>query len=68
VDRSHLQRDNPHVVIGGQNYFLSYDGYLMPARKNQEPPDLRYFKPGAEVTAARGPTRRTGGAARRATR
>ena len=35
--------NNPHVVIGGQNYFLSYDGYLMPARKNQEPPDLRYF-------------------------
>jgi hypothetical protein len=37
--------NNPHVLIGGQNYFLSYDGYLMPARKNQEPPDLRYFTP-----------------------
>ena len=35
--------NNPHVLIGNQNYFLSYDGYLMPARKNQAPPDLRYF-------------------------
>jgi hypothetical protein len=25
-------------------YFMSADGYLMPARKNQAPPDLRYFK------------------------
>jgi hypothetical protein len=23
---------------------LSGDGYLMPARKDQRPPDLRYFK------------------------
>jgi hypothetical protein len=35
--------NNPHVLIGKENYFLSYDGYLMPARKNQAPPDLRYF-------------------------
>jgi hypothetical protein len=35
---------NNHVVIGKENYFLSADGYLMPARKNQAPPDLRYFK------------------------
>ena len=34
---------NNHVVIGKENYFLSADGYLMPARKNQAPPDLRYF-------------------------
>jgi hypothetical protein len=34
---------NPHVVIGKENYFMSWDGYLMPARKNQAPPDLRYF-------------------------
>ena len=32
-----------HVVIGEQNYFLSADGLLMPARKDQPPPDLRYF-------------------------
>jgi len=35
---------NVHVVIGKENYFMSADGYLMPARKNQAPPDLRYFK------------------------
>jgi len=34
---------NPHVKIGGQNYFLSADGLLMPARRNQSPPDLKYF-------------------------
>jgi hypothetical protein len=35
---------NMHVVIGDQNYFLSGDGYLMPARKGQQPPDARYFR------------------------
>ena len=34
---------NQHVVIGDENYFLSADGYLMPAKKGQKPPDLRYF-------------------------
>jgi hypothetical protein len=34
---------NNHVVIAKDNYYLSADGYLMPARKNQAPPDLRYF-------------------------
>jgi hypothetical protein len=37
--------NNPHVVIGKDNYYLSADGLLMPARKDQAPPDLRYFKP-----------------------
>jgi hypothetical protein len=32
------------VVIGKENYYLSADGKLMPARKDQPPPDLRYFK------------------------
>src|SRR6266446_1945242 len=35
---------NMHVMIGEQNYFLSGDGYLMPTRKGQQPPDLRYFR------------------------
>ena len=35
--------NNPHVLIGKENYFLSYDGFLMPAKKNQAPPDLKYF-------------------------
>jgi hypothetical protein len=35
---------NGQVFIGRENYFLSGDGYLMPARKDQPPPDLRYFR------------------------
>ena len=35
--------DNRHVEIGRENYFISLDGYLMPTRKNQAAPDLRYF-------------------------
>jgi len=35
---------NQHVRIGTENYMLSADGYLMPAKKDQAPPDLRYFK------------------------
>src|SRR5215469_2631683 len=35
---------NPNVVIGKENYFLSSDGFLMPAKKDQPPPDLRYFE------------------------
>jgi hypothetical protein len=34
---------NQHLIIGGENYFLSADGRLMPARKDQPAPDLRYF-------------------------
>jgi hypothetical protein len=37
--------NNAQIVIGRQNYFLSADGFLMPARKDQAPPDLRYFHP-----------------------
>ena len=33
-----------HVHIGNENYFLSGEGMLMPAKKDQMPPDLRYFK------------------------
>jgi hypothetical protein len=35
---------NVNIVIGKENYFLSADGFLMPAKKDQAPPDLRYFK------------------------
>jgi hypothetical protein len=31
------------VVIGDDNFFLSADGLLMPSRKGQVPPDLRFF-------------------------
>lgn len=35
---------NTHIVIGPETYFLGADGLLMPAKKDQPPPDLRYFK------------------------
>jgi len=34
---------NNHVQVGKEFYFLSADGYLMPTRKDQPPPDPRYF-------------------------
>jgi hypothetical protein len=33
-----------HVTIGKQVYFLSADGTIMPMKKDQPPPDLKYFK------------------------
>ena len=35
--------NNPHVEIRNQDYMLSADGLLMPAKKDQPPPDLKYF-------------------------
>jgi hypothetical protein len=35
--------DNHYVSLGRETYFLSADGFLMPAKKDQAPPDLRYF-------------------------
>jgi len=35
---------NNYVVIGERSYFVSGDGYLMPVKKDEAPPDLRYFK------------------------
>ena len=32
------------MTIGKEDYYLSSDGYLMPTKKDQAPPDLRYFK------------------------
>jgi len=39
----YTNENNAQVKVGRENYFLSWDGLLMPARKNQAPPDLRYF-------------------------
>ena len=36
--------NNAQIRIGKENYYLSADGKLMPAKKNQAPPDLSYFK------------------------
>jgi hypothetical protein len=58
VDKTYRRNPNPHpnfsrvtcmegnnqIVINKENYFLSADGLLMPAKKDQVPPDLRYFK------------------------
>jgi hypothetical protein len=35
---------NQHVQIGKEGYYLSADGLLMPTKKGQPPPDLRYFE------------------------
>jgi hypothetical protein len=37
------EEGNNYVGIGNEVYFMSGDGILMPAKKNQRPPDLRYF-------------------------
>jgi hypothetical protein len=39
---------NSHVIVGKENYFLSADGLLMPAYKDQPPPDSRYFRRAAK--------------------
>jgi hypothetical protein len=39
------QEGNENVMIGKENYLIRTDGLLMPAKKNQTPPDLRYFDP-----------------------
>jgi hypothetical protein len=36
--------DNRHVRIGQESYVISGDGYLMPIKKGQSAPDLKYFK------------------------
>ena len=58
VTRSYVRNPNPRpdwneficdegnlwTKIGNEAYFLSADGLLMPTRKDQPPPDLRYLK------------------------
>jgi hypothetical protein len=58
VDKKYVRDPNPRpkwaeqycteersmVDVGGEAYFLGADGSLMPVRKDQPPPDLRYFK------------------------
>jgi hypothetical protein len=34
---------NDNIAIGNEVYLMSGDGYLMPIKKGQRPPDLRYF-------------------------
>jgi hypothetical protein len=58
VDKKYLHNPNPHpnwiigscgessmlVAIGREAYVVSADGLLMPIKKEQATPDLRYFK------------------------
>ncbi len=36
--------NNTHLHLGNENYFIGADGLLMPTKKNQAPPDLKWFK------------------------
>ena len=40
--------DNHHITIGKESYWMNSDGVLMPTRRDQPPPDLRYFEPTAK--------------------
>jgi hypothetical protein len=33
------------IFVGKEEYYLSGDGYLMPTRQDQPPPNVKYFKP-----------------------
>jgi hypothetical protein len=62
VDKRYVHSSNPHpewregsciegselVALGKQMYIIRADGLLMPAKKDQPPPDLRYFKQGTK--------------------
>jgi len=39
-----VSKDPGLVAIGKEMYVLRGDGVLMPAKKEQPPPDLSYFK------------------------
>ena len=36
--------NNVHIRLGKENYYIGADGLLMPAKKNQSPPDLKWFR------------------------
>ena len=42
--QNNCSEDNRHVFIGNEHYVISGDDKLMPAKKDQAPPDLTYFK------------------------
>jgi hypothetical protein len=64
---NNCNENNRHVFIGKESYFVSTDGYLMPIKKPQPPPNLKYFKgappalpatPATPATPARQPAGR----------
>ena len=43
--------NNPHVLVGKESYMISGDGFLMPTKRDQPAPDLRYFTPSPKEPA-----------------
>jgi hypothetical protein len=41
--QNNCSEDNRHVFLGNEHYVISADDKLMPAKKDQAPPDLTYF-------------------------
>ena len=41
---NNCMESNNLVAVGKEMYAISADGYLMPVKKDQAPPDIRYFK------------------------
>jgi len=39
---------NRYLILGSETYFMSGDRILMPTRKGQPPPDLKFFEPPAK--------------------
>ena len=44
ADHGRRSSPNAHIRVGTESYSLSADSFLMPAHKDQAPPDLKYFK------------------------
>jgi hypothetical protein len=42
---NHCSESNSLLLLGNESYYLRPDGFLMPTKKGQQPPDLRYFAP-----------------------
>jgi hypothetical protein len=40
--------NNPLIRVGNEAYYVNGEGFLMPVKKGQRPPDLRYFKEAAK--------------------
>ena len=49
-DEAYCTENSALITIGKNLYFLSGDDMLMPSRKDQSPPDLRYFNPTRDQT------------------
>jgi hypothetical protein len=43
--------NNPHILVGKEYYMISGDGYLMPTKRGQSAPDVRYINRTPNVPA-----------------